>query len=59
MIKFLLLEATAIGFCCAAGYSVENIGLSERTSEEKRKDTELDAINRHLNFMSNVTYHNL
>jgi uncharacterized phage-associated protein len=33
------LEATAIGFCCAAGYSVENIGLSERTSEEKRKDS--------------------
>jgi ATP-dependent DNA helicase RecG len=29
------------------------------SSEEKRKDTELDAINRHLNFMSNVTYHNL
>ena len=29
------------------------------SSEEKRKDTELDAINRHLSFMSNVTYHNL
>lgn len=39
MIKFLLLEAAAIGFCYAAGYSVANIELPERTSEEKRKDS--------------------
>lgn len=38
-LQFLLLEAATIGFCCAAGYSVENIGLPERTSEKKRKDS--------------------
>lgn len=38
-LQFLLLEAAAIGFCCAAGYSVKNIELPERTSEEKRKDS--------------------
>ncbi|MBP3276016.1 hypothetical protein [Kandleria sp.] len=41
MIGFLLLmgisNAAAIGFC-AAGYSVANMKVPERTPEEKRKD---------------------